>query len=140
MDTETNVVPEAPKPGVLVYDIPADATPEETAQIIGQHEGYYLLAAMPWPGVGARVFLRQHALLTRPKPPKPVQEPTATPTEREREDVQADAILQRYPRMAAGKVSDKLAEHGIVRHPLWVASRRSMLERAETAANARREA
>ncbi len=133
MEANRTVVPEAPKPGVLVYDIPADETPEETAQIIGQHEGYYLLAAMPWPGVGARVFLRQHALHIR-------RDAETESPERKREEAEAEAIILRYPKLTPSKIADKLAENGIVRNEVWVGWRRKNLERRATAANARREA
>ncbi len=125
---EAGAAPEQ-KPSVRVFDIPAGATPDETAAIIEKHSsaGYFIVSVLPWPGVGARVFSRQ-----------PVE--TTTP-ERKQEDVAAEAIIAKYPKLSAGKLADLLAQHGIVRGAIWVGVRRKSLERAATAAaSTRREA
>ena len=46
---------------ILVVDIPADATAEETERLLNEPyaSGYYLdKLAIGWPGVGARAFFR----------------------------------------------------------------------------------
>ncbi len=136
MDTFEQAAPGTPEstdPAVRVYDIPATASAAETASIIEGHSGeYYMLAVVPWPGVGVRVFMRKHASL------KASQTAKVKPTPVDKEAEAVDAIIRRNPKCPPGKLADKLAEHGLVRHPVWVASRRKNLDRVATAEKARK--
>lgn len=118
------------EPQVAVIDIPYDLTAADTCALVEEHsQSMYLLAVVPWPGVGVRAFFRKHARL-QPKDKPNGKEPNE-------DDAAADAILRRYPKMPAGRVALKLAEHGIEKHPLWVSSRREALERKDLAAAAK---
>ncbi len=121
------------EPLVLVVDIPAGATTDEAARLWNGPfaGGYYLNAVVPWPGVGARAFLRRQAKpAAKPPKPDPADVPLAT------REARAVQFIRENREMPVSQLVAALKALRFVRGTQWVTTKRREIIQAEMRARA----
>jgi hypothetical protein len=109
---------------VLVLDIPVDTTADEAERLLNVNceAGFYIAAIVPWPGVGARAFLKRYAAKGAPTKP-PVNG---------RNGKQAEAVqyIKDNPDMTLRALAAGLQTIGFKRGPAWCHNKRVELRAA----------
>ena len=112
------------EPLILVLDLPASMTAEESAEALNVHcsQGYYASSVVAWPGTGARVFLRRYAA------PRPKAVTDVSPQTRETRAVQ---FMRDNREMSAKELAAGIKALGFPRSVAWVTKKRIEIVRAD---------
>jgi hypothetical protein len=115
---------EAGEKRILVFDIPVDSTATEAEQLLSDNCGpsFYVAGIVPWPGTGARVFLRRYAAKTKMTPETPLK---ATGADKDGRQAEALGYIEAHPNMKLRQICAGLKDLGIERSVSWVSNKRS---------------